>query len=155
MNKGILIGGLALFVLVVMGYILMTRVGLSKLKLTPKTEVPATSDNSTQEAVVEEFGAVKDGVREIAIDADEYSFFPEKLTIKQGEKVRITFNNLGSTSHDFVIDELNVKTELIPVGSSGTVEFTADKSGVFNFYCSVGNHESLGMVGELDVINPE
>jgi uncharacterized cupredoxin-like copper-binding protein len=31
------------------------------------------------------------------------------------------------------------------------VQFVADKTGTFEFYCSVGNHRQMGMVGTLVV----
>ena len=53
--------------------------------------------------------------------------------------------------HDFVIDELNVKSEIIKSGETGEVEFTPDTIGEFEFYCSVGQHRANGMVGTLIV----
>ena len=32
-----------------------------------------------------------------------------------------------------------------------TAEFTADKVGSFEYYCSVGSHRSMGMKGVLKV----
>ena len=31
------------------------------------------------------------------------------------------------------------------------LEFTADKAGSFEYYCSVGEHKAMGMVGTLKV----
>lgn len=53
--------------------------------------------------------------------------------------------------HDFVIDELNVKTKIVKDGESETVEFTPDQTGTFEFYCSVGQHRQMGMKGTLIV----
>ena len=53
--------------------------------------------------------------------------------------------------HDFVIDELNVKSEITKGGNSTVVEFTPDTAGTFEFYCSVGQHRANGMVGKLIV----
>jgi plastocyanin len=54
-------------------------------------------------------------------------------------------------THDFKIDEFNVATNQIPAGSSEIVEFVADKSGSFEYYCSVGRHREMGMKGTLVV----
>ena len=54
-------------------------------------------------------------------------------------------------NHDFVIDELNVKTKEIGAGKTDTVELTPNEVGTFEFYCSVGNHKQMGMKGTLIV----
>ena len=56
-----------------------------------------------------------------------------------------------SMVHDFVIDELGVKSSVAKSGHSTSVEFVADKVGSFEFYCSVGQHRTNGMVGTLTV----
>jgi plastocyanin len=86
----------------------------------------------------------------ITVEAGGFYFKPNQIRVKQGEKVKITISNKGGV-HDFVIDELNVKTEMIQGGASTTVEFTPTKKGTFEFYCSVGNHRQMGMKGTLIV----
>ncbi|KKT09719.1 MAG: Plastocyanin [candidate division WWE3 bacterium GW2011_GWB2_43_22] len=54
-------------------------------------------------------------------------------------------------THDLRLDEFNVATKLLKAGETDTVEFTADKAGVFEYYCSVGEHRKMGMVGTLTV----
>jgi hypothetical protein len=41
--------------------------------------------------------------------------------------------------------------EQVGAGASDVVEFTADKAGTFEYYCSVGNHRAMGMKGTLTV----
>ena len=36
-------------------------------------------------------------------------------------------------------------------GQIDEVEFVVDKAGTFEYYCSVGNHRQMGMVGKLIV----
>jgi len=36
-------------------------------------------------------------------------------------------------------------------GTPTSVTFVADKTGTFEYYCSVGNHRAQGMVGKLIV----
>lgn len=79
-----------------------------------------------------------------------FSFTPSTITVNQGDKVTINFVNSGGF-HDFRIDEFNVATPQINGGQSATVTFTADKKGTFQYYCSVGNHRQMGMVGTLTV----
>jgi len=96
----------------------------------------ATGDNTMQQA--------------ITVEAGSYYFKPNVIQVKKGEPVKITITNKGGF-HDFAIDAFSVKSEMIPSGGSTTVEFTPDKTGSFEFYCSVGNHRAMGMKGTLVV----
>ncbi|OGM22094.1 hypothetical protein A2961_04975 [Candidatus Woesebacteria bacterium RIFCSPLOWO2_01_FULL_39_21] len=51
--------------------------------------------------------------------------------------------------HDFVIDELGVRTRIAQAGEMAEVEFGVNKTGELEFYCSIGNHRDMGMVGTL------
>lgn len=79
-----------------------------------------------------------------------YSFTPAEITVNKGDKVRIIFQS-AEGFHDFVIDEFNARTPRVNTGGSATVDFTADKTGTFQYYCSVANHRQMGMVGKLIV----
>jgi nitrite reductase (NO-forming) len=72
------------------------------------------------------------------------------LKVKLGDKIRIEFAN-EEGFHDFVIDEFSAKTPQIGAGKISTVEFTADKLGTFQYYCSVGTHRQMGMKGNFIV----
>jgi nitrite reductase (NO-forming) len=84
------------------------------------------------------------------IESGQSYFKPGEIKVKQGDRVRITLNNIEG-SHNLGIDEFNAKTKTIQTGESDTVEFLADKKGTFEFYCSVANHRQMGMVGNLIV----
>lgn len=89
-------------------------------------------------------------VKEFTITAKNFSFTPNAITVNKGDKVKITFKN-SNGFHDLKIDEYNVATKQIQGGSQDVVEFTADKAGTFEYYCSVGTHRAMGMVGTLKV----
>ncbi len=89
-------------------------------------------------------------VKEFTITGKNFSFDPSSITVKKGDTVKITFKN-ASGMHDFRIDEFRVATKIITGGKEETVEFTADKSGMFEYYCSVGKHRQMGMKGMLMV----
>jgi plastocyanin len=110
------------------------------------TPTPTQVVEATPEVTGEESGQVK----EITVTGSAFKFDPSTITVKKGDKVKITFKNSGGT-HDFVIDELNVKTPIIQGGAEAVVEFTADQEGSFEYYCSVGNHRAMGMKGTLVV----
>lgn len=89
-------------------------------------------------------------VKEFVVDGSNFKFSPSTLTVNKGDNVKITFKNLQGT-HDFVIDELGVKTPTITAGKDEVVNFVADEAGSFKYYCSVGNHRAQGMEGTLVV----
>ena len=88
--------------------------------------------------------------KDFTVTGENFSFSPATLTVQKGDHVKITFINSGGT-HDLRIDEFNAKTYLLKSGEQATVEFTADKTGTFEYYCSVGNHRAMGMKGTLTV----
>jgi plastocyanin len=89
-------------------------------------------------------------VKEFIVTAQNFSFAPSTLTVQKGDTVKITLNNTEGF-HDFRIDEFNVATKKISGGTQDSVQFVADKTGTFEYYCSVGNHRAMGMKGTLVV----
>lgn len=104
---------------------------------------PSAENQSTETAVMSDSSI-------ITVEGGAFYFKPSTIKVKKGQKVTIEFKNAGG-SHDFTIDELNVKTKTIGSGETAKVEFTANKAGSFEFYCSVGNHRQMGMKGTLTV----
>lgn len=122
-----------------------------------QTMAPAAQTQITSaptEAVSEEpkaTGSATSGeLKEFTVTGSNFQFDPKTITVKKGDKVKITFKSAGGF-HNFVIDELNVKTSIVESGKDAVVEFTADKVGTFEYYCAVANHKAMGMVGTLTV----
>ena len=88
--------------------------------------------------------------KEFVVLGSNFSFVPNTLEVKPGDRVKITFKNTVGF-HNFTIDGFAVATKQINSGQSETIEFVADKIGVFEYYCSVGNHRAMGMKGTLTV----
>lgn len=85
------------------------------------------------------------------LTGSNYEFSETEIHVKQGDTVTI---NLTSDEglHDWMIDEFDAATEQVrPNDGVTSVTFTADEVGEFEYYCSVGNHRELGMVGTLTV----
>ena len=95
-------------------------------------------------------GSDQNGEKTFTITGQNFSFTPNTITVNKGDKVKIIFQNSGGF-HDFVLPDFNVGTATIGNGESATVEFTADKTGTFVYFCSVGNHRQMGMQGSLVV----
>lgn len=91
-------------------------------------------------------------VKEFRVVGQSYSFSPATLAVNKGDRVKITFKD-DDGFHDLRINGYEVGTERVNTGGEAIVEFTADKTGSFEYYCSVGNHREKGMVGTLTV-NP-
>lgn len=89
-------------------------------------------------------------VKEFTVIGQNFSFAPATITVNKGDTVKITFQNAGGT-HDWRLDEFNVKTKVLNGGQQETVEFVASQTGSFEYYCSIGNHRAMGMVGTLMV----
>ena len=89
-------------------------------------------------------------VKEFAVTGINFSFSETEIRVRKGDKVRINFKS-ESGFHDWVVDAFNAKTKQVSGGQSSSVEFTADTAGTFEYYCSVGSHRSMGMVGKLIV----
>ncbi len=91
------------------------------------------------------------GQKEFTITSQNFSFSPSSITVKKGDRVKITFKNANGF-HDFKIDEFGVGAQRSEAPAQEILEFTADKTGSFEYYCSVGTHRMLGMKGTLVVI---
>jgi nitrous-oxide reductase len=66
------------------------------------------------------------------------SFEPWKIEVNQGDKVTIYLTNIEQTTdelHGFGLNEYNINVVVDP-GETKTIEFVADKTGVFPFYCT-------------------
>ncbi len=77
-------------------------------------------------------------------------FSLKEITVNKGDIVRIKVTNIKGT-HDFVIDEYGIK-KITPLNEEVIVEFTADKAGSFEYYCSVTGHRQKGQWGTLRVL---
>lgn len=95
-------------------------------------------------------GTTNSPLKQFTMDGSDFSFSTKEIRVKQGDTVQVTFNNKGGM-HDWNLDEFNAHTPIITAGNSATVEFKADKTGTFEYYCSVMNHRQMGMVGKLIV----
>lgn len=114
-------------------------------KPVPESKMGAAVSPTT--AMVEESA---EPVQEITVEGSKFKFEPSTITVKKGQKVKLIFKNIEGI-HDFRVDELGIATEVIEENEQESVEFTADKIGSFEFYCSVEEHRAMGMVGTLVV----
>ena len=72
--------------------------------------------------------------RTIHMGVRQYAWDPSTITVKKGELVRLIVHN-ADVQHGLVIPALNVLNIDIPP-EGAVIEFTPDKVGVFEFFCS-------------------
>lgn len=145
-SPALIVGIIVLVVVLAVGaYIMSTRSASSPTtpnvvneELTPT--IPETAPSpSTQNTV-----------KELLVEGSNFKFVPKNFSVNLGDTVKITFKNVQG-NHNLLIDEFNVKTKTIPADKADEVTFVANKKGSFEFYCGIGNHKALGMVGTLTV----
>ena len=89
----------------------------------------------------------------VSITASEFKFSPTSVNVPVGQKVAFTLNNTGVVEHDLAIQGTAFKISANP-GRTATGEFTFDKPGTFDFFCSIPGHKDAGMKGTLSVVDP-
>ena len=94
--------------------------------------------------------------RTIRMDASDYRFDPERITVAPGQKVRLKLENLSDHDrHDIEIRTPEGRMSLdtpLEAGETGTLTFTApEQPGTYTFYCPIGDHRVRGMEGRLVV----
>ncbi len=88
--------------------------------------------------------------QEFTIRGSNFKFSQDEIKVKEGDKVRITFiNDIGT--HDLHIDGYGYGTKVLQAGQSEMLEFVADQVGIFEYYCSIGQHRASGMRGNFIV----
>jgi uncharacterized cupredoxin-like copper-binding protein len=120
-----------------------------------------------------------DSVRTIQIGMRDFAFSPETLTLRAGEKVTLSFKNVGKLEHEFMAGNKPRNRQGLPqdwlsgaqVASNGehgmrhagegvrvapnaTANLTIivpSHGGVFEFGCFVSGHYEFGMRGRLVV----
>lgn len=125
--------------------VLVVIVALFFVLNSKKLEAPAPHTTTTQTKTEQ-----PTTVKEFVITGQNFSFTPSVITVKKGDKVKITFKNVAGF-HDFTIDGFGVATRRSQSPATEFLEFTADKTGSFEYYCSVGTHRLMGMKGILKV----
>jgi plastocyanin len=145
MNKKIIITVVVVIFLAAGGWVLFT----------PKTNAPAVSDTTTntntQANSPEKINTPAKNVKSFNVSGVNFAFSPSQIQVKKGDTVRIAFKST-SGMHDFKVDEFQAATKVLrATDAEEVIEFVADRTGTFDYYCSVGSHRANGMVGKLVV----
>lgn len=118
-----------------------------------RAEAAATSEASQIQAESSAVNEVEDDSNEVTFEVSgfNYGYNLEEIVVNEGDTVTINFVSTDGF-HDWVVDEFDAATAKVRPGDAVTsVTFVADKTGTFEYYCSVGSHRAQGMVGNLVV----
>ena len=95
------------------------------------------------------------GAREIKVENTEFKFTPSDVTVKAGEKIKLTITNKGTVDHTWVLMAADGKTEVtridVKVAGTASKEFTAPAAGTYTIVCDIAGHKEAGMIGKLIV----
>ena len=158
MNKNFLIfGGSALLILVIALLLVFDGrdffSGAPEVSSNPSPSVSALvspSESKEPELSPSPVASVQAPIRDFVFTASNFKYSLSEIKVNKGDVVRIVLQNTDGT-HDLRIDEFSVATKMLKTGEEQMVEFIADKTGTFEFYCSVGTHRLMGMKGSLIV----
>ncbi len=147
--KNVVIGVIIILLLVVVGvwYFaeeegeLVDPIDLEQLEIDDEQEIDDEPEEEPEEP---------EEVVEVEVISNNYEFSETEIRVTEGDIVRLTLVNEEGT-HDWVIDEFGASTNILEAGEEETIEFLADEPGEFEYYCAVGNHRAMGMVGTLIV----
>lgn len=146
MKNTIVVAGVAILVFLVAMGLRSQRGEMDDKLFSVESESEVVAEISENLEIDEEEGQVV----EFDIRASNFKYDLGEMRVKMGDRVKI---NLISEQggHDLVIDELGVKSEILMDNDSEVIEFVANEKGTFEYYCSVGQHRQMGMVGNLIV----
>lgn len=80
-------------------------------------------------------GELKGGVRVVEVTASRYTYAPDPIVVKLGERVRLVATSTD-VAHGLSLPEFKLNVS-IPVNKTVTADFIAGKEGSFQFYCNV------------------
>ncbi len=102
---------------------------------------------------------------------DNMRFTPDKIEVNEGDTIKLVMQNTGKVMHEMVIGtkkELEEHAALmvkfpgmehdepymahIAPGKTGTIIWTFNRAGDFDFACLIAGHYQAGMVGKITVL---
>jgi Uncharacterized copper-binding protein len=95
---------------------------------------------------------------------DELTFFPNVITVAEGETVTFAVTNIGKVAHEFMLGaaadamadkEGTPEAADILAGKTKTLTFTFDGPGPYAFACHEPGHFEAGMIGYVVVVGPD
>ena len=97
-----------------------------------------------------------DPVTDITIDMGDDWFEPDHFTVRVGESVTVTVDNIGDAIHNMVILSSDAEGEnfasdaIVNPGETDTFEFTFTTPGTYDFQCDYHLPEMVGTVTVIE-----
>jgi plastocyanin len=94
------------------------------------------------------------GDQPVEVSATEYDFEPASIVVeKPSGPVKIDLTNDGAVAHDLHVRDGGEDLGGTPIFGPGQTKSASVEldPGSYEIYCSVGDHEALGMKGTLEV----
>jgi protein-disulfide isomerase len=94
-------------------------------------------------------------VKEIQMAVKKWRFDPKHIEVNEGDQIKLTISS-EELDINFILSAFRI-SEKITAGEPVTVEFTADKTGTFNFFCGdycigkYGQIQGVALGGEIVV----
>jgi plastocyanin len=160
MNRNAIIAVVVILIIIIIGYLVyanstpveevLNETGNTLNNVVDDMPDTTATSTATTSPATSTPAATTGSVKSFTVEGSSYSFTPSTITVNKGDTVKITFVNKNGI-HDLVVDGYNVRTKQIGAGKQETIQFVANKTGTFEYYCSVGNHRAMGMKGSLKV----
>jgi cytochrome c oxidase subunit 2 len=84
----------------------------------------------------------------ITIDASNFAFTPNAITVKRGENVTLVLKDVSGT-HGFAVPDLNIDVAM-QEGDTKTIVLPTSTVGTFPFHCSIpcgpGHRDMTGQI---------
>ncbi len=132
----------------------MNKTETTVTNTTSSTNVTTTNGNANQSNNTTQTSTntttATASIKEINVTAKQWQFDPATIEVSMGDKVKLNVKSMDVT-HGFSIPDFNVNL-VLETGKVTTAEFTADKKGEFQFFCTVfcgAGHP--GMKGKIAV----
>ncbi|OGZ47436.1 MAG: hypothetical protein A3J55_01465 [Candidatus Ryanbacteria bacterium RIFCSPHIGHO2_02_FULL_45_17b] len=114
------------------------------------TNTSPVMENASPEIGAEDTMMEAAPLKEFAVEGKNFEFSVKEIRVAKDDFVRVNFTSMDGT-HDWRVSGYDVGTAVVDTGKSSSIDFKADTVGTFEFYCSVGSHRQMGMVGKLIV----
>ena len=120
--------------------------------------VLAGCSSGLNKPVHEVTAAAKDSVQHVTISAHTYWFDPNRVVLKAGVPVELTFKSAAfMVPHNLTCFEKDAGIEVsenlgMMFGRKKTVRFTPTQPGEYEFFCHVDSHSKHGMKGKFVVV---
>jgi plastocyanin len=93
--------------------------------------------------------------RTVTVKASDFKFEPNNILTHRGDTINFRVENVSGTKHNFTITDPSgavLQSVDIPAGNTADVVVNFSEAGIYHFYCDRFLHSSLGMKGQVEVV---